>query len=258
MRIFLVLATALIGGCFANPIVPTDSSRTVVIDFPEVGTTHQVSIGQTVAAKGIHRTILELEVLETATFGKEEGEVSAWTCGYTTAPSAAAQRGVYDKVWMGQQITASCFGPFFAALTESDGAVSGVCRGETIMVDICRNDDDQSYFMVNPDHPSGKVVLPLEQDFDHFRTDIVKVESGENYLLEFTYGGHDEEKIRFVYRELLGGDSRRESTREVEFDMSELPQVRFQDLAIEIVEVKSTYIRYKLLSNFSDSPAPGQ
>lgn len=252
MRIVLFFVILSIGGCYANPIVPMDTSKSVVVDFPDAGTVRQAGLGQRVAAKGAHRAILELEVVETATFGKKEGERSLFICGFTTAPSTATQRGVYEKVQKGQQITANCFGPFLASGTEADGAVTSNCRGETVMVDICHNNADQSYFIVYPNHVSGRPVVPLEQDLDHFRTKEVIVESDANFLSEFIYGGRYEEKVKFVYREFSNSNNRPDFTQEVEYDLSESPEIRYRDLRIEIIEATNLEIKYKLLRNFAD------
>lgn len=258
MRIVLIFAIIFIGGCSANPIVLVDTTKIVAVNFPDAGTIHQAGLGQRVAARGVHRTTLALEVLKPATFDKKEGEASLWTCGLTTAPSTAAQRGVYNKVQKGQQITANCFGPFYASSTDASGVVTSNCRGETAMVDICHNNVDQSYFMVYPPSPTGKVVLPLEQDFDHFRSMEMIVESDANFLSEFIYGGRYEEKVKFVYREFSNNNRRPDFTQEVEYDLSKSLEIRFRDLRIEIIEATNSEIKYKLLRNFSDPLSPKQ
>ena len=252
MRVFLIFATVLFGGCYANPIVTMDTSKAVLVDYPDIGAIRDAHVGETVAAKGAYRAVQQLEIVEAATFGKEEGEASVWNCGYTIAPSTAKQRGVFDKVWRGQEISASCFGPLLAALTESDGATSGNCRGQTIMIDVCQDDLDASYFLVNPDHPAGKVVLPLKQDFDNFRVTDVWIKSSENALHDVTYSGRSGNTVELVYRKFSGDSERPDITTELDFDLSESPQIQYRDLVIEVIEATNTSIKYRLLGNFSD------
>tara|TARA_R110002110_G_scaffold95455_1_gene246468 strand:+ start:29861 stop:30601 length:741 start_codon:yes stop_codon:yes gene_type:complete len=239
----LFFIVSFIAGCVSNPITQGSFINTELIDFPEVGATETVGLGETLVSKGVRSTGPALELNNRTTFGKEEGEGSLLTCGVTV------DRGAYFKIgtYASDPITTECFGPVSAQVTNSDGSTSVLtCAGNYLSGNICRSGPNEYFFLVN----FSNQVHELQQQLNQIERVILTVQQSTNYVQELLYNGRVGNNIRFIYREFSDDLIRPAFTQEVQYDLDESSTIGFRDLRIEILSASNTNISYRLIRNF--------
>ena len=240
---FLVLC-----GCYANPIVLSSSPTLVIISSPDVGVIQTQEVGQSVVATKSHVMESSIEIRSPTTFGKREGDSTAWTCALTVPPSTAMQRGIYEKNRKGRMVFADCYGPLIASSTEPNGLPSGGCMGETVMIDVCQNTEDMSFFMVYPRSPSGKVEIPLLQDFDHLETHQTILDEESSILAEVRYDGLSGDVLQFTYIKYGADSGPPTHSQSLEYRVSDSSIFEFQSLRLEIIDATESMLTYRVLS----------
>jgi hypothetical protein len=71
---------------------------------------------------------------------------------------------------------------------------------------------------------------------------------------ELIYSGRSGNMVKFLYREFVGDLIRSAYTQELQYDLSEGNVIGIKGTRIELIEVKNTELKYKVLNNFSDNP----
>jgi hypothetical protein len=237
-----LLVTAVLfslAGC-AAPITVTQTTRSEVIDFPEIGIEVTRGIGDRLVAKGVRVTGPAILAIDYVKFGKAVGEGSIMTCAFTVAPGTYFKRGNYKM----QSGNADCFGAASAQTTLADGSTNFNCPGQLFVGDICVDDDDRYFFALGPARHY------LEQDFEKVSVTTGVVNSPTNFVQELLYNGRVGDNLRFVYREFSNDIIRPAFTQEVQYDYGASQVVGFKQLRLEVVEATNTALTYKLLQNF--------
>lgn len=235
-----LVACMWIGGCATSPITATQSTRSEIIDYPEVDLMVTRALGERLVAKGVRVTGPALEVTRVTQFGKQEGEASVMTCALTVIPSTYFKRGVYST----DSIQADCFGPVSAQLTLADGTTNWNCNGKMSIADICV-DRENRYFLA-----SVASRMYLEQDFQNIHLITGIMNSPTNFVQEFIYNGRIGNDLRFVYREFSNDIIRPAFIQEVQYDYSESKIIGFKNLRLEVIDATNIEVTYRVISNF--------
>ncbi len=235
----------LLTGCSANPVVPLTSPETITSSLPEVGVIQTQELGGRIASISSYDRELVLEVLYPTTFGKKEDDTTAWTCGLTIAPTSAYQRGTYEKERKGKKISADCFGPLIAGLTEPDGIPSDNCWGQTGFIDVCRNNEDMTFFVVYPYSLMGRVEIPLLQDLDNLEVHEAASDRSTYILADVIYDGLSNESLQFTYNEYAPESSRPVSSLKFSFNALTASTIEIKELRFEIINMTGTALTYR-------------
>lgn len=236
-------------GCYANPIVLSSSPTLVIISSPDDGVIQSQEVGQSVVAIKSHVMESSIEIRSSTTFGKREGDSTAWTCAMTVPPSTAMQRGIYEKEKKGRTIVADCYGPLTASATEPNGMPSGNCQGITIMIDVCQNTEDMSFFLVFPNSPTGKIETSLLQDFENLETHQTILDEDSSILAEVRYDGRSGDVIQFTYIKYGDDSGPPTHSQSLEHRVSDSSIFEFQGLRLEILDATESMLTYRVLSS---------
>lgn len=242
MRKLLVitLILLLVSGCASTPLDRMGSYTSIEqIDYPETGSIVVASIGDRLVSRGNRESGPFMNISAPTVFNKAEGEASIMTCGITVQPNSSFKKG--EKHHGG--IEMSCFGPFMAILTASDGTTNLNCNGRALSGYVCSGQEDYSFV-------AGSGVFPLKQSDSAISVSNSVVERQSNFVQELVYNGRSGNTVRFLYREFSNNIARPAFTQDVQYDLSDSSVIGFRDLRMEVIEASNTDITYRLLSNF--------
>jgi hypothetical protein len=229
-------------GCAVSNVIPTDTTSSKAVFDPELNVQTTRTIGEIVAARGDYITTEVLQILNSTSFGKEEGEESIMTCALTASPGKVPKKGVYSS----STTKADCFGPVIVQVTIEDGTSNYNCLGQSLAKDICR-DDKGNYFI---DLPNNK--YELEQDFDNLRVIEETVPHPSNSMVVLVYAGKVSEQVLFMYREFSDDMKIPMHAQEVQLDLSKSNLLEIRGLQLEVIEASGTRITYRVRKNFQD------
>lgn len=238
--IFPLLVILLLFGCASSPIQVADYKKTTNVNYPNMGETVTLGIGESLVRKGVRTTGPALEIVEVTQFNKSEGESSIMTCAVTVMPASVFKKGIYQT----SSTQADCYGPISYQLTLSDGTTNWNCPGSMGSGDICR-DVNGEYFLA-----IVAAKVKLKQDHDNIRLIEKAVEHQTNFIQELIYNGRVGNNLKFIYREFSNDLIRPAFTQEVQYDLSESDIIGFKHLRLKIIEASNIEITYILERTF--------
>jgi hypothetical protein len=249
--IFLLIIVGcflMLAGCGSTPRV-IDSGKSVFetkqINFPELGVSTTLGLGDTLAAKGYKSFTPAIRFLEEQTITNRTSSVPR---SWIRKGSSGKLVKKYRVIQSGIEI--SCY-----SVTREIDAHWNHGQARTIKTrgtsDVCEDAAGNFEFMrVFAGYEfvgSGNDFVPFNARLEEYTEVDV---TNPSYVQELIYNGRVGRALKFVYREFSGDYMKPAFTQEVQYDLDQSEIIGFKKLRIKIISATNTEITYVLQNNF--------
>tara|TARA_B110000438_G_C15813056_1_gene650622 strand:- start:406 stop:1182 length:777 start_codon:yes stop_codon:yes gene_type:complete len=258
MKIFLIiLITVLLTSC-STTNSNLDWQRmpvtldTDILNFPELETITEKSLGDTLVVKGIQTKGPAYRIVKTILM--KEIDLSELLCGMPGCPYVSLDinqeafvefTDIVTNKSDGTIATAECAGPFNSFSSTINGTIKANMRTGSHY--ICLGNDGK-YRVTN--RYSNRNAMPGTISKDSIERTIKTVVSEASFKQELIYNGRLGDGLKFIYREFSGDMARPAFTQDIQYDLKTSNIIGFKNVKLEVISATNTVIKYKVISNF--------